>query len=45
MVRVIVSLLVLLLLILGAVFLLGGLSKERPTTRVEKAVELGNLAN
>lgn len=42
--RLIVSLVVLAVVILGALFFLSGRATEQPTTRVEKAVELGNLA-
>ncbi|MBY0303332.1 MULTISPECIES: hypothetical protein [Sphingomonas] len=43
--RLLVSLIVLLVVVLGALFFLAGRATERPTTRVEKVVELGNLAN
>ncbi len=44
MTRLIVSVVVLLVIVLGALFLLAGRATEQPVTRVEKAVELGNLA-
>jgi hypothetical protein len=43
--RLIVSVVVLLVIVLGALFFLAGRATEQPTARVEKAVELGNLAN
>jgi len=43
--RLIVSVVVVLVVIVGGLFLLAGQAKERPQTRVEKPVELGNLAN
>lgn len=43
--RLIVSFVVLLVIVLGALFFLSGRATEQPTTRVEKAVELGNLAS
>lgn len=43
--RLIVSVVVLVVIVIGALFLLGSMAKERPQTRVEKPVELGNLAN
>jgi hypothetical protein len=43
--RLIVSLVVLLAIVLGALFFFAGRATERPTTRVEKVVELGNLAS
>ena len=43
--RLLVSLIVLLVVVLGALFFLAGRATERPTPRVEKVVELGNLAN
>jgi len=42
--RLIVILAVLLVLVVGGLFLLAGRASEQPTTRIEKAVELGNLA-
>lgn len=42
--RLIVSLVVLLLIVFGALFFFAGRAGERPTTQIEKAVELGNLA-
>lgn len=42
--RLLVSLFVGLVVILGLLFLLASQAKERPQTRVEKVVELGNLA-
>ncbi|WP_375249922.1 hypothetical protein [Sphingomonas sp.] len=43
--RLIVSLLVLLVIVLGALFFFAGRATEQPTARVEQAVELGNLAS
>ncbi|WBH17617.1 hypothetical protein [Sphingomonas radiodurans] len=43
--RLIVSLIVLLVVVVGGLFFLAGSATERPTTQVEKAVELGNLAS
>jgi len=43
--RLIVSVVVVLVLGVGGLFLLAGQAKERPQTRVEKPVELGNLAS
>jgi hypothetical protein len=43
--RLIVSLVVLLVIVAGALFFLAGRATDRPTTRFEKAVELGNLAS
>ena len=45
MARLIVSVVVVLALVVGALFFLSGRASEQPTTRVEKAVELGNLAS
>lgn len=42
--RLIVSLVVVIALVLGALFFFAGRSGERPTTRIETPVELGNLA-
>lgn len=42
--RLIVSIVVLLVVVIGVLFLFGSLAKERPQTRVETPVELGNLA-
>lgn len=42
--RLIVTLVVVLALIVGALFFLAGRATERPTGRVETPVELGNLA-
>ena len=41
--RMVVSLIVLLVIVVGGLFLLSGRASERPTTQVEKAVSLGNL--
>ncbi|WP_343525928.1 hypothetical protein [Sphingomonas sp.] len=41
--RMVVSLIVLLVVIVGGLFLLSGRATEQPTTQVEKAVALGNL--
>jgi hypothetical protein len=43
--RLIVTLVVLLVVVVGALFFLAGSATEQPTTQVEKAVELGNLAS
>ena len=43
--RLIVSVVVVLVVVVGGLFLLAGQAKERPTTQVEKPVELGNLAS
>ncbi len=43
--RFIVSLVVLLVVVVGGLFFLAGRATERPTTQIEKAVELGNLAS
>ena len=42
--RLLVGVVVVVVVLLGALFLLAGRATERPLTRVEKAVELGNLA-
>ena len=42
--RLVVSVVVVLLVIVGVLALLASRATERPTTRVEKPVELGNLA-
>lgn len=44
MTRLIVSVVVLLAIVLGVLFFLAGRAGEQPVTRVEQAVELGNLA-
>ncbi|WP_322963664.1 hypothetical protein [Sphingomonas fuzhouensis] len=41
--RMVVSLIVLLVIVVGGLVLLSGRATERPTTQVEKAVSLGNL--
>ncbi|MEH3036819.1 MAG: hypothetical protein PGN23_10090 [Sphingomonas adhaesiva] len=43
--RLIVSVVVLLAIVFGALFFFAGRATEQPTTRIEKAVELGNLAS
>lgn len=43
--RLIVSLVVLIVLIVGSLFFFAGRATERPLTQIEKPVELGNLAN
>ena len=43
--RLIVSIVVVLVVVVGALFLFAGMAKERPTSRVEQSVELGNLAS
>ena len=42
--RLIVSLVVLLVVVIGGLFFLAGSATEKPTTRVEKAVALENLS-
>jgi len=42
--RLVVTLLVILVVVVGGMFLLGNRAKERPTTHVEKAVTLANLS-
>jgi hypothetical protein len=42
--RLLVSLVVVLVVFAGVLALLASRAKERPTTQVEKSVELGNLA-
>ncbi len=43
--RLIVSLVVLLVIVIGALFFFAGRAGEKPTARIEKVVELGNLAS
>ena len=43
--RLIVSLVVLLVIVVGGLFFFAGRATEKPVTRIEKAVELGNLAS
>lgn len=43
--RLLVSLVVLVVVVIGILFALGGMAKEQPQTRVETPVEIGNLAN
>lgn len=43
--RLIVSLVVIIVVVVGGLFLLGSRATEKPQTRVEKTVELGNLAS
>lgn len=43
--RLLVSLVVLVVVIVGILFVLGSMARERPQTRVETPVELGNLAS
>ena len=43
--RLLVSVVVIVVVVVGALFLFGSMAKERPLTRVETPVELGNLAN
>lgn len=43
--RLLVSIVVILLVVVGGLALLAGRAKERPVTRVEKSVELTNLAS
>jgi hypothetical protein len=42
--RLVLSLVVILIVVVGGLFLLGNRAKERPTTHVEKAVTLANLS-
>jgi hypothetical protein len=42
--RLIVGLVVVLVVLLGAIVFFAGRATEQPQTRIEKAVELGNLA-
>ena len=42
--RLLVSVIVVLVVIVGGLFLLAGRATERPTTHVEKAVALANLS-
>ena len=42
--RLVVSLVVVLVILFGALFLLAGHASQRPATHVEKAVDLANLA-
>lgn len=41
--RLVVSLVVILVVVVGGMFLLAGRATERPTTQVEKQVSLANL--
>ena len=41
--RLVVSLVVVLVVVVGGLFLLASRAHERPTARVEKAVDLANL--
>lgn len=41
--RLVVTLLVVILLVIGGLYLLGSRATERPTTTVEKQVSLANL--
>lgn len=43
--RLIVTLVVVLVVVVGGLFFLASRASERPQTRVEQPVELGNLAN
>ena len=43
--RLLVVVVVLIVIVVGGLALLAGRAGEQPTARVEKAVELGNLAN
>ncbi|WP_199857327.1 hypothetical protein [Sphingomonas sp. EC-HK361] len=43
--RLIVSLVVIVVVVVGGLFLLGSRATEKPQTRVEQTVELGNLAS
>ena len=41
--RLVATLVILLVVVVGGLFLLAGHARERPTTHVEKAVSLANL--
>lgn len=41
--RLLVSIVVILVVVVGALFLLGGRATEQPTTQVEQQVSLANL--
>jgi flagellar basal body-associated protein FliL len=43
--RLLVSLVVLVVVVIGILFVLGSMAKERPQARVETPVEIGNFAN
>lgn len=45
MARLVVTLLVVLVVIVGGLFALSGLAREKPPVRVEKVVPLANLQN
>lgn len=42
--RLILSFVALLVVIVGVLFVLASQAKERPTSRIEQPVEIGNLA-
>ncbi len=42
--RLLISVVVILIVVVGGLFLLAGRATERPQTRVEKAVTLANLS-
>jgi hypothetical protein len=41
--RLLATIVILLVVVVGGLFLLAGRARERPTTHVEKVVSLGNL--
>ena len=43
--RLVVTLIVVLVIVVGGLFMLSGLAHEKQPVRVEKAVPLANLAN
>lgn len=43
--RLLVSVLLLVVVVVGILFVLGGMAREQSQTRIETPVELGNLAN
>ncbi|MEG3086047.1 hypothetical protein [Sphingomonas sp. PB4P5] len=43
--RLVVTLIVVVVLVIGGLFLLSGLAHEKPPVRVEKVVPLANLSN
>lgn len=43
--RLVVTLIVVVVIVVGGLFVLSGLSHEKPLVRVEKVVPLANLSN
>ncbi|MFC3580237.1 hypothetical protein [Sphingomonas hylomeconis] len=43
--RLVVTLIVVVVLVVGGLFVLSGMAHEKPPVRVEKAVPLANLSN